>query len=54
MNIMSKIYLDIDELKLLEPLMEKMEKENFWKKIDHCVAQELNGHEDIYHIYKKI
>ena len=53
MNIMTKIYLEsVDELKHLEPLMEKMEKEKIWTKIDHCLDQEIK--QGIYHIYKKL
>ena len=52
-NLMTKKYLEVvDKLFFLEPLMQKMEKEGIWSKIEiYCDSEEKQG---IYHIYKKI
>ena len=50
---MTKKYLEVvDKLANLEPLMEQMEKEGIWSKIEIFLdSEEKQG---IYHIYKKM
>ena len=52
-NLMTKKYLEIvDKLANLEPLMDQMEKEGIWSKIEIFLdSEEKQG---IYHIYKKM
>ena len=52
-NSMTKWYLEnVDKLKNLEPVMDQMEKEGIWSKIEIFVDSE--EYQGIYHIYKKI
>jgi hypothetical protein len=56
---MTKMYLSIvDSLHDLEPLMEKMEKEEkIWEKLEVCTNQSeglKNDKEGIYHIFRKL
>ena len=41
----------VDELQGLEPLMEQMEQDGLWSKVEICTDQEAK--QGIYHIYKK-
>ena len=50
---MTKWYLEnVDKLKNLEPVMDQMEKDGIWNKIEIFVDSE--EYQGIYHIYKKI
>ena len=49
---MTKKYLEcVDKLAELEPLMDKMEKDGIWTKIEIFLDKEEK--QGIYHIYKK-
>ena len=51
-NLMTRKYLDIvDKLAGLEPLMEKMETEGIWSKVEIFLDKEEK--QGIYHIYRK-
>ncbi len=53
-NLMTKKYLDIvDNLKILEPLMEKMESEGIWKKLEVYTDNVLPNN-NRWHIYRKL
>ena len=52
-NSMTKRYLEnVDKLKDLEPVMDEMEKEGIWSKIEIFIDSE--EYQGIYHVYKKI
>ena len=50
---MTKMYLDIvDKLHGLEPLMDQMERDGIWTKVEiYLDGEEKQG---VYHIYRKI
>ena len=52
-NSMTKWYLEnVDKLKDLEPVMDQMEEEGIWSKIEIFIDSE--EYQGIYHIYKKL
>ena len=52
-NSMTKRCLEnVDKLKDLEPVMDEMEKEGIWSKIEIFIDSE--EYQGIYHVYKKL
>ena len=52
-NSMTKWYLgNVEKLAQLEPLMDKMEQEGIWEKVEIFLDKE--EYQGVYHIYKKV